>query len=166
MSQLCYWCRETVIVCPKCLSEFGKMETCSSCETTGFLCPTDHGASWQGHVPCSPENEAAVDAWVRSVCRDPWDHEITESLPFAGEETLSYLAFMADFNAYRRFPRTSEDLRAKVQLTRARDLAVRLGGREPNVLRAGPLGACAPEAAVSAPPEPPVMIPRKKWWQR
>lgn len=139
---ICYWCGEKLNDCPVCYNMDGRMETCSHCDRTGFLC-SEHGTNWIGHVSCPPDHEAVIDNWISSNMRGSRGEGLTlDDLPYRGEDELSYIAFIADLNAAmpeRQF--SNEGLATVAWLKRCRDLAIAAGGRRPNVLRAGPVSA-------------------------
>jgi hypothetical protein len=69
----CYWCKQSTIICPDCLSVYGDMESCGLCKGTGAMCEKRHGPFWQGFVPCPPELEEGIDNWLQYHIRDPWE---------------------------------------------------------------------------------------------
>jgi hypothetical protein len=133
----CYECETSTEICPRCYSEFAKMDGCPVCEGTGYVCRQSH--DWRGSVPCPPEQKITVDRWIqRNMWFSPEELTVTD-LPVTSEEGLSYVAFSADLNAF--FASVSADAfepqeeRRLQWLIRCRDLAVEAGGRKPKVIR-------------------------------
>jgi len=137
----CYWCGSDVRDCTSCYNEYGKMETCGTCQGTGYLCTDGHDVNWRGSEPCPEENEELIDNWVRyHISEEPWGQPTASTLPVQDLDSLTYLAFLADLNVlYQRITFDARGEAAVRWLTACRNAAVAAGGRPPRVLRAGPL---------------------------
>ncbi|MEW1907244.1 hypothetical protein AB0442_02150 [Kitasatospora sp. NPDC085895] len=141
--QLCYWCKKEVTDCPRCNGIFeqygGKLETCLTCNKTGMVC-LEHKGDWQGSVPCSSEISSTIDEWLEINMWFTAESLKREDIPFSTREELSYLAFASDLRASQAdLAFIQQGLGALRWLIKCRNLAIEAGGREPDIMRAGPL---------------------------
>jgi len=174
---ICYHCGVKLEVCPRCYSEDSKQPSCAHCAASGFLC-AQHGTDWMGSVWCPPEHECLIDEWIKTNLNRGGRGEGLDAvdMPYHGEDELSYIAFICDFNSARPVF-TDMDLNKAAWFLRCRNVAIEAGARVPNVLRGGPLPGAQEEPeqaplAVSASvtarssPSPSAPAVKRRWWQR
>lgn len=175
---ICYYCGNEPTDCPVCWNMDDRQPTCTNCSATGFLCE-EHGTDWMGSVWCPPEHEVIIDEWIHEGMNelDRGEGLTVASLPYRGEDELSYIVFICDLNASRpAFNLTHTGLCKQAWLKRCRDLAVDAGGRVPQYLRAGPLPGVVPDTDSTAVPQTTAtqasvsavasaLPTKRRWWQ-